>query len=183
MTNMQRVIYDFIIKYTKQHFIPPTYEEIGEAVGLKSKSTIYTHMSKLMIKGYIIKHGAKRYMLKPEVMKTIFCDINCKKPLAVEQEKEISDFTAMLDEIQEEKFIEIMSDHVQFFSQYGSNLFDHNEIEIGQVFIDNNNFEWVCEYDIRNSKKIMFCADLLLTEEVDHFFKTKCVERKKDAAE
>jgi repressor LexA len=59
MTNAERgklkreEIYFFIIDYIKEHGYAPTIREIGEAVNLKSTSSVHTHMSKLFIEGVL----------------------------------------------------------------------------------------------------------------------------------
>lgn len=43
-----------ILEYIRRHPVPsPTVREIGKAVGLKSSSTVHTHLTKLKEKGLI----------------------------------------------------------------------------------------------------------------------------------
>lgn len=42
---------DAIIAYIKEHGYPPTVEEIGQAVGLKSKATTHHHLNVLFEEG------------------------------------------------------------------------------------------------------------------------------------
>ena len=51
MTERQQAILDFIRDYPHQY--PPTVREIGEGVGLKSSSTVHSHLSSLVKKGLI----------------------------------------------------------------------------------------------------------------------------------
>lgn len=42
-----------IIEYIEQHNYPPTVREIGEMVGLKSTSSVYAHLQRLLREGKI----------------------------------------------------------------------------------------------------------------------------------
>ena len=42
-----------IIKYIEEHKYPPTVREIGEMVGLKSTSSVFTHLTKLQKEGRV----------------------------------------------------------------------------------------------------------------------------------
>ena len=59
LSSKQAEIYQFILQYTKEHGYPPSVREIGEAVGLKSPSTVHFHMKKLEAEGYILKADGK----------------------------------------------------------------------------------------------------------------------------
>lgn len=59
LTPKQAEIYDFILQYTREHGYPPSVREIGEAVNLKSPSTVHFHMKKLEAEGYILKADGK----------------------------------------------------------------------------------------------------------------------------
>lgn len=50
---MRELILNAIIGYIQEHGYPPTYEEIGEMVGLKSKCTINSHIKRMLIDGDI----------------------------------------------------------------------------------------------------------------------------------
>ena len=41
LTDKQQQIYDYIVAFQKDHGYPPSVREIGEAVGLKSPSTVH----------------------------------------------------------------------------------------------------------------------------------------------
>lgn len=49
----QKAIYDFIVDYTKKNLYSPSYQEICEATGLKSKSSIYVYIKDLKAYGLI----------------------------------------------------------------------------------------------------------------------------------
>ena len=59
LSSKQAEIYQFILQYTRDHGYPPSVREIGEAVGLKSPSTVHFHMKKLEAEGYIQKADGK----------------------------------------------------------------------------------------------------------------------------
>ena len=46
-------IYQYISNYINDMGYSPTVREIGKAVGLKSSSSVYSHLSKLEIEGRI----------------------------------------------------------------------------------------------------------------------------------
>lgn len=47
----------FIILYIKEHGYSPSFKEIGEAVNLKSKSSVSNHIKKMMDSGMIETDG------------------------------------------------------------------------------------------------------------------------------
>ena len=53
LTAMQQRIYDFIADAIRNQGYPPSVREIGEAVGLKSPSTVHFHVKHLEELGYI----------------------------------------------------------------------------------------------------------------------------------
>ena len=55
LTAMQQRIYDFIADAIRNQGYPPSVREIGEAVGLKSPSTVHFHVKHLEELGYICK--------------------------------------------------------------------------------------------------------------------------------
>lgn len=59
LTPKQAEIYEFILQFTREHGYPPSVREIGEAVNLKSPSTVHFHMKKLEAEGYIQKADGK----------------------------------------------------------------------------------------------------------------------------
>ena len=59
LTAMQQKIYDYIANTVRNQGYPPSVREIGEAVGLKSPSTVHFHIKHLAELGYISKSGRK----------------------------------------------------------------------------------------------------------------------------
>lgn len=57
LSNMQQKIYDYIAVCIHEQGYPPSVREIGEAVGLKSPSTVHFHLKKLADLG-VIEIGA-----------------------------------------------------------------------------------------------------------------------------
>jgi repressor LexA len=55
----QQQIYDYIVSFQSVHGYPPSVREIGEAVGLKSPSTVHFHLKGLEEKGLITKAEGK----------------------------------------------------------------------------------------------------------------------------
>ena len=55
----QQQIYDCIVSFQAEHGYPPSVREIGEAVGLKSPSTVHFHLKGLEEKGLITKAEGK----------------------------------------------------------------------------------------------------------------------------
>jgi SOS-response transcriptional repressor LexA len=49
----QRIILDFIIKFSKKHGYVPSYREIEAALGYKSLSAIHMHIDNLVKAGYL----------------------------------------------------------------------------------------------------------------------------------
>ena len=59
LSNMQRKIYDYIASCIHGQGYPPSVREIGEAVGLKSPSTVHFHLKRLEEAGMIEKGAGK----------------------------------------------------------------------------------------------------------------------------
>ena len=59
MTKMQQKIYDYIAETTKAQGYPPSVREIGDAVGLKSPSTVHFHLKHMEELGIINKGAGK----------------------------------------------------------------------------------------------------------------------------
>ena len=57
LSNMQQKIYDYIAACIHEQGYPPSVREIGEAVGLRSPSTVHFHLKKLADAG-VIEIGA-----------------------------------------------------------------------------------------------------------------------------
>ena len=59
LSKMQQKIYDFIVQYIRTRGYSPSVREIGEAVGLKSPSTVHFHLKHLEEVGVIEKGAGK----------------------------------------------------------------------------------------------------------------------------
>jgi len=58
-TDMQSKIYETIVRMIREQGYAPSVREIGEAVGLKSPSTVHFHLKKLEEAGLIEKGACK----------------------------------------------------------------------------------------------------------------------------
>ena len=83
LTAMQQKIYDYIANAVRTQGYPPSVREIGEAVGLKSPSTVHFHIKHLEELGYITKSGRKGRAL------TLTERTSVSAPAAAPQEPEI----------------------------------------------------------------------------------------------
>ena len=59
LTNMQQKVYDYIVSCIQTQGYPPSVREIGDAVGLRSPSTVHFHLKKLEEAGLIEKSACK----------------------------------------------------------------------------------------------------------------------------
>jgi repressor LexA len=59
LTQRQREIYEFVVRYADEHGYPPTVREIGEEVGLASPSTVHAHLANLERAGYLRRDPTK----------------------------------------------------------------------------------------------------------------------------
>ncbi len=59
LSNRQVAILEFIQQTLDERGYPPSVREIGEAVGLKSSSTVHAHLGQLQKKGYIRRDPTK----------------------------------------------------------------------------------------------------------------------------
>ena len=59
LSGMQQKIYEYIAACIREQGYPPSVREIGEAVGLKSPSTVHFHLKHLEEAGYIEKGAGK----------------------------------------------------------------------------------------------------------------------------
>lgn len=66
LTNRQRQIYEFICSEVATKGYPPSVREIAAAVGLRSPSTVHTHLQVLEDKGFI-----KRDLSKPRALEIL----------------------------------------------------------------------------------------------------------------
>jgi repressor LexA len=59
VTERQRAILEFLHEYIEQQGYPPTVREIGEAVGLRSPSTVHAHLAQLERAGLLRRDPTK----------------------------------------------------------------------------------------------------------------------------
>lgn len=59
LTERQAEILTFIVRETRSRGYPPSVREIGEAMGLRSSSTVHGHLTRLEEKGYIRRDPSK----------------------------------------------------------------------------------------------------------------------------
>ena len=59
MTERQRAILEYLHEYVDDHGYPPTVREIGEAVGLRSPSTVHAHLAQLERAGALRRDPTK----------------------------------------------------------------------------------------------------------------------------
>jgi repressor LexA len=55
ITKRQRQMYDFISDFVQKHSYSPSFEEIGEGMGLSSLATVHKHVSNLEKKGLLTR--------------------------------------------------------------------------------------------------------------------------------
>ena len=66
LTDRQRQIFDFLMKYVDEHGYPPTVRDIGKAIGLTSSSTVHAHLANLEKLGML-----KRDPTKPRAIEVL----------------------------------------------------------------------------------------------------------------
>src|SRR5881394_952581 len=59
LTDRQREIWEFLVRYVEGHGYPPTVREIGEEVGLASPSTVHAHLANLERAGMLRRDPTK----------------------------------------------------------------------------------------------------------------------------
>lgn len=59
LSKMRKRVYDYIVEHTREYGYPPSVREIGEALDLRSPSTVHFHIKKLEELGYIEKGAGK----------------------------------------------------------------------------------------------------------------------------
>ena len=59
LSDKQREIFEYIQSFTRERGFPPSVREIGEAVGLRSPSTVHAHLKTLDRAGYITRDSHK----------------------------------------------------------------------------------------------------------------------------
>jgi len=55
ITKRQRQVYDFISEFVQKHQYSPSFEEIGEGLGLSSLATVHKHITNLEKKGLLTR--------------------------------------------------------------------------------------------------------------------------------
>ena len=53
LTRRQKQVYDFLAQFVEEHGYSPSFEEIGEGLGLSSLATVHKHVSNLEEKGLL----------------------------------------------------------------------------------------------------------------------------------
>lgn len=61
MTKRWRLVYNFIVAYIKIHNVPPTYQIVADALGMRSRSNIQRIVKRLEELGYL-QTRPKKYM-------------------------------------------------------------------------------------------------------------------------
>ena len=64
LSKKQREIYDYITEFAEEQGFPPSVREIAAAVGLRSPSTVHSHLKVLDSKGMIFRDGRKMRAIK-----------------------------------------------------------------------------------------------------------------------
>ena len=59
LTERQREIWEFLVRYVEAHGYPPTVREIGQEVGLASPSTVHAHLANLEKVGLLRRDPTK----------------------------------------------------------------------------------------------------------------------------
>lgn len=54
-----RKAYAFISDFINEHWFAPSYPEIGQALGLRSKASVHAHIHHLVVDGFVVVHGAR----------------------------------------------------------------------------------------------------------------------------
>ena len=91
MTRMQQKIYDYIAQALREQGYPPSVREIGEAVGLKSPSTVHFHLKRLEEAGVIEKGAGKgraitlRESPKPENQVPVVGNVAAGSPILAQE--------------------------------------------------------------------------------------------------
>lgn len=57
-------VYEFICEYIKEYAYAPSVRDIGQGVGLKSTSTVYSHLKRLADEGRIVMDPGKRRSIR-----------------------------------------------------------------------------------------------------------------------
>jgi repressor LexA len=63
----QQEVLDFLVAYIRDHGYAPSIEEIGDALGMRSTSTVAYHLEALTKKGLIIRKGPRSFAVADSV--------------------------------------------------------------------------------------------------------------------
>lgn len=91
LSKMQQKIYEYIAACIREQGYPPSVREIGEAVGLKSPSTVHFHLKRLEEAGVIEKGAGKgraitlRESPKPENQVPVVGNVAAGSPILAEE--------------------------------------------------------------------------------------------------
>jgi repressor LexA len=80
LTDRQRAILDVVNSHLSEHGYPPSVREIGEAVGLRSSSSVHAQLATLEDKGYLRRDATKPRAM--EVAKDPETDITVRPEVA-----------------------------------------------------------------------------------------------------
>lgn len=64
LSEKQLEILEYMRSFTQEHGFPPSVREVGEAVGLRSPSTVHAHLKALDRAGFITRDGRKMRALR-----------------------------------------------------------------------------------------------------------------------
>ena len=64
LTRAELKVLRAIVDFKALHIVSPTLEEIGETIGIKSRSTVWKHVGALIQKGYVTIDPGKRRSIR-----------------------------------------------------------------------------------------------------------------------
>lgn len=88
LSRMQQRVYDYIVESIRRHGYAPSVREIGEALGLKSPSTVHFHIRHLQELGYIEKGAGKGRAIVPVNRGEAPVSAPVNAPVAVARERD-----------------------------------------------------------------------------------------------
>ena len=81
MTNKAKKLFDFIQSYIQKNGIAPSFDEMKNFMGLKSKSSIFQYLDYLQENKYIVKDKLKSRSIKLKNVIPLYPEISAGKPL------------------------------------------------------------------------------------------------------
>lgn len=108
LTPRQQKIYDFIKDEVRKKGYPPSVREIGEAVGLRSSSTVHAHLEKLEQKGYI-----RRNPTKPRAIEVLESNVQTAHMVSLPVVGRVTAGEPILAQENIEEFIDVPSQFVK----------------------------------------------------------------------